>query len=271
MKYTAVLPFIAGATAFVVPDEATAKGLIIETERKAEETLSSWWNDDVPSFVEDTLEDTFDAFERQASNLDARLPDIVVESEIPDFLSLSDEHDEKPDHGHGHGHGHHGAKNLTVYQAISASKYTTKFAALVDEYPEIVETLNATEANVTLFVPTDKAFEKIPDHHKGKKPPKEFIEKLVQYHVAPGLYPAGRLLAHHTLPTALKAGALGDNPQRVRVSIGLFGVRLNFYSKIVAANIVCSLPASLISFIYKRCWSGHVTLTPTVLSLFATR
>ncbi|KAK7754640.1 hypothetical protein SLS62_003424 [Diatrype stigma] len=240
MKYTDLLPFIAGATAFVIPDEATAKGLIIETERKAEETLSSWWNHDVPSFVEDTLEDTFDAFERQASNLDARLSDIVVESEIPDFLSLSEEDGEKkPGHGRpGHDSGHHGAKNLTVYQAISASSYTSKFAALVGEYPEIVKTLNSTEANITLFVPTNRAFEKIPDHYKDKTPPKEYIEKLLQYHVAPGLYPAGRLLAHHTVPTALKLEALGDNPQRVRVSIGLFGVRLNFYSKLIAANVV---------------------------------
>lgn len=247
MKYTVLLPFAAAAAAFVIPDEATAKELIIETERKAEKTLSSWWEEapslgDVRSFAEDTFDDAFDFFERQASTLNAHLPDIGIESEIPDFFSSSaddddDDADGKPGHGRpGHHGGPHGPKNLTVYQAIHASNYTKKFAALVDEYPELVKTLNTTEANVTLFVPTDKAFEKIPDHHK--KPPKEFIEKFIQYHIVPGFYPAGRVLAHHTLPTALKEGALGDNPQRIRVSVGIFGVRLNFYSKVVAVNVV---------------------------------
>ena len=246
MKYAVLLPFAAAAAAFVIPDEATAKELVIETERKAQETLSSWWDGaqtlggDVRSFAEDTFDDAFDFFERQASIFNDRLQDIEIESEIPDFFPSSDddEGDTATDGKPGHGpRGHHGPQNLTVYQAIHASNFTKKFAALVDEYPELVKTLNTTEANVTLFVPTDKAFEKIPDHHK--KPPKEFIEKLIQYHVVPGFYPVGRVLAHHTLPTALEEGALGDNPQRLRVSVGIFGVRLNFYSKVVAVNVVC--------------------------------
>ncbi|OTB01813.1 hypothetical protein M426DRAFT_42495, partial [Hypoxylon sp. CI-4A] len=126
----------------------------------------------------------------------------------------------------------------TVYQSIKASNYTTKFSKLVDEYPDLVEKLNSTSANVTLFVPTDHAFEKIPDHHKDHKPPKEFIEKILEYHVLPGFYPAGRVLAHHTLPTALEEEQLGGRPQRVRVSVGLLGLKLNFYSKIVYANLI---------------------------------
>jgi uncharacterized surface protein with fasciclin (FAS1) repeats len=126
-----------------------------------------------------------------------------------------------------------------VYQAIQYSKYSTKFAELIDEYPDIVKVLNSTHHNITAFVPTDKAFEKIPEHHK--KPSKEFIEKVLEYHVVPGLFPAGRILASHTLPTLVKEDALGGKPQRLRVSIGLFGLRVNFYSKIVVANIVSFL------------------------------
>lgn len=230
MRYTALFPLAAAATAFVIPDEATAKELFIETEQKAEETLSSWWDrvpsvEDVRSYAEETLDDAYDAFEREASKL--------IESELSGFVSPSDY--EKPGRG-GHGrHGHHRGENLTVYQVIHATNFTKKFAALVDEYPEIVKTLNSTDANITAFVPTDKAFEKIPDHHK--KPPKEFIERILEYHVVPGYYPAGRVLAQHTLPTLLKEEELGDRPQRLRVSIGIFGAHLNFYSKVVGMNM----------------------------------
>ncbi|RYP60287.1 hypothetical protein DL769_008184 [Monosporascus sp. CRB-8-3] len=238
MRYTALLSFTVAATAFVIPDEATAKDLFIETEKKAEETLSSWWDrvpnqEDIHSYAEETLDDAYDAFERQASKLTSDLPAIEIEPELSDFVSPSDY--EKPGHGSHGRHGHHWGENLTVYQVIHATNFTKKFAALVDEYPEIVKTLNSTEANVTAFIPTDKAFEKIPDHHT--KPSKEVMEKILEYHVVPGYYPAGRVLAHHTLPTLLKEEELGDRPQRLRVSVGLFSVRFNFYSKAVGMNL----------------------------------
>ncbi|RYP05831.1 hypothetical protein DL764_003542 [Monosporascus ibericus] len=241
MRYIALLPLVAGATAFVIPDEATAKELFIETEQKAEETLSSWWDrvpsiEDVRSYAEETEDDAYDAFERQVRKLTSDLPAIEIESELSDFMSPPDH--EKPGHG-GHGrdghHDRHRGENLTVYQVIHATDFTKKFAALVDEYPEIVKTLNSTDANVTAFVPTDKAFEKIPDHHE--KPSKEVIERILEYHVVPGYYPAGRVLAQHTLPTLLKEEELGDRPQRLRVSVGIFSARLNFYSKVVGANL----------------------------------
>ncbi|KAI1841638.1 hypothetical protein JX266_012191 [Neoarthrinium moseri] len=239
MKYTAILPFVAAATtAFVIPDEVTAQKLALNPEPHHDE--KSWWDsipslDDVRSSVEDTFSDAVDAFESGAQSFLDSLPEI--DFEIPDFLPESWEV-ERPGRGrkghHGR-HGHHGATNLTIYQAIHESKYSTKFAKLVDEYPDIVKALNTTKHNVTAFVPTDKAFEKIPDHHK--KPSKEFIEKVLEYHIVPGLYPAGRVLISHTLPTFVKEDSLGGKAQRLRVSVGLFGLRVNFYSKVVVANI----------------------------------
>ncbi|KAL7621552.1 hypothetical protein AAE478_008877 [Parahypoxylon ruwenzoriense] len=231
----ALLPFAGAATAIVIPDDTTAEQLVVEAE------LSAWW-DKVPasalhdffSSAEDTLDTAVDAFKGQASKLNSLLPklDSKIGSEITNFLFPSD-YTTKPGES-----GHHGGKtNLTVYQSIHASNYTKKFAALVDEFPDLVEKLNSTSANVTIFVPTDKAFEKIP-HHKDRKPSKELLEKIIQYHIVPGFYPAGRVLAHHTLPTALEEEALGGRPQRLRVSVGLFGVRLNFYSRVIVANLL---------------------------------
>jgi uncharacterized surface protein with fasciclin (FAS1) repeats len=108
-------------------------------------------------------------------------------------------------------------------------------AKLIDEFDDIVDFLNSTKANVTIFAPTNKAFAKIPKD--GKKPPKELIEKVLKYHVVPGLYPAGRVFLSHTIPTALEEPALGNNSQRLRIGVGLHGLSVNFFSKVVAVNI----------------------------------
>lgn len=249
MRYsTTLLPLVAVASAIVIPDEATAKQLVLEAEHKVEKTVSSWWDnlptgDDVLSSAEDILDDTLDAAERQAGKLSDLLRKIESDanSEISDFFSSSFD---PATSGHGH-HGHHGPPhktNLTIYESIKASNYTKKFAALVDDFPDLVEKLNSTTGgNVTAFIPSDRAFEKIPHHGKDHKPPKEFIEKILEYHVLPGLYPAGRVLAHHTLPTALEEEELGGRPQRIRVSKGFFSVKLNFYSKVIFPNLVCPL------------------------------
>ncbi|KAK3079147.1 hypothetical protein LTS18_005614 [Coniosporium uncinatum] len=154
-------------------------------------------------------------------------------------------HDDPPHHGPPH-HGppHHGPHdpdhhkpNMTVYQLISESKYTTKLAKLINEDHELVQILNSTKANYTVFAPTDSAFEKIPDH--APKPPKEFIKKVLLYHISPDFYPASRVLQTHTIPTLFKEEKLAAEPvpQRLSVNVGLRGLTLNFYSRVVAINI----------------------------------
>ncbi|UNI24956.1 hypothetical protein JDV02_010670 [Purpureocillium takamizusanense] len=139
--------------------------------------------------------------------------------------------------GHPHDDDKHKHRHLTIYELIQHSEYTTKFAKIVDEHPSIVKLLNSTKAgNYTLFVPTDEAFKDVPDHD-GDKPDKEFVEKVLRYHVGLGEYPAKRILTTHTLPSALDEPWLGDEPQRLRTSVGFQGVTVNFYSKVVAANI----------------------------------
>jgi uncharacterized surface protein with fasciclin (FAS1) repeats len=156
--------------------------------------------------------------------------------------------DKPPHHGPPH-HGppmrkphhppHHHAPNETIYEMIAKSKYTTKLAAAISEFPDLVDLLNGTKANYTVFAPTDRAFEKIPKH--APKPPKEFLKKLLTYHVSPDFYPAGRLLVTRTVPTALEAEFLSTKDhkvqQRLSTQIGFKGPTVNFYSRIVAADI----------------------------------
>ncbi|KAL1878128.1 hypothetical protein VTK73DRAFT_8008 [Phialemonium thermophilum] len=153
---------------------------------------------------------------------------------------FEDDEDVAPlaDHpGHGPPRHGHPRSNLTIYQFISQNNYTTKFAKLVDQHDSVVKLLNSTDANYTLFVPIDSAFEHIPPHHKD--PSKELIEAFLRYHIAPGLFPFHHLLTRtKTLPTALDAPALDGRPQRLRVGLGLHppGPQVNFFSRIVGGE-----------------------------------
>jgi uncharacterized surface protein with fasciclin (FAS1) repeats len=272
MKFTQLLPLAAVTAAFVVPDEQvfaeiaenpTSKSLW-EKVPAAHDLLNGWAKQ---------AKNAFDhAVEEAEVIFDTRHQAFVHGFDAEAWLENADlegapwegvwtaEDDEPPHHGpphhgpphHGpphHGkpphHGpphkkphhppHHGKPNKTIYELISESKYTTKLAELVANDTELVKVLNSTKANFTLFAPTDAAFAKIPEH--APKPSKEFIREVLLYHVAPGFYPAGRLLFSHTVPTLHNETLLGDKPQRLTARLGFKGVSINFYSKVVAVNI----------------------------------
>ncbi|KAI0405929.1 FAS1 domain-containing protein [Xylaria palmicola] len=242
MRYANLLPLAAAlAGAVVIPDDVTTQQLGREVEAlagkagKAAKTTLSWWDtlrQDVQqqgADIHETVSDWWDSVEKNAHRfLDDHISAAADEAEdIFGMVQPNVDYAGKPNH--------HGSTNQTIYQAIQTSNYTKKFAALINDFPDIVKLLNNTETNVTAFIPIDKAFEKIPEH--GHKPPKEFVQKIIEYHILPGYYPAGRVLASHTLPTALKGAALGGRPQRLRVSLGIFGLRVNFYSKVIFANL----------------------------------
>lgn len=149
-------------------------------------------------------------------------------------------HDRPPHHGPpGHGKPpHHGKTNRTVYELIAGSKYTTKLAGLINEYPDLVHALNTTSGKFTVFAPVDSAFEKIPKH--APKPSKEQLEKLLSYHVVPDVYPAGRVLASRTVPTLFQSESLGGQLQRLSINLSLKGLTVNFYSRVIAVNIFAS-------------------------------
>ncbi|KAL5116056.1 hypothetical protein ACEQ8H_006068 [Pleosporales sp. CAS-2024a] len=140
-----------------------------------------------------------------------------------------------PHHGKPHHPPHDDKPNRTVYELISESKYTTKLAKLIDEYDDLVQLLNGTKANYTVFAPTDEAFEKIPQH--GKKPSKDMLKAILSYHVSDDLYPAGRVLHSYTIPTLYEPKHNLGHKQRLTVRVTLKGPAINFYSKLVAVNI----------------------------------
>ncbi|KAI9817561.1 MAG: hypothetical protein M1827_001173 [Pycnora praestabilis] len=261
MRLIHIVPLAAFTTAFVIPNEQIQNQLIIESEQSSRSVIDKLpTKGQVISEVEHTFSDVVEgsknAFDsaiayatetgKQANTKFQCLKsmtafdtqgwlDTVIESDPSLEILGGGEHPphHRPDHGH---HGHHDHKpNLTVYQLISESKYTTKLAKLIDEFDDIVQLLNGTAANYTVFAPTDKAFEKIPEH--APKPSKEVLKKVLTYHVSSDFYPAGRVLVTNTIPTLLRGEELGGEPQRLSTNIGLKGLTVNFYSRIIAVDI----------------------------------
>lgn len=128
--------------------------------------------------VTETSKDTFNEIAEQSKNtLDAafaKVDDLSnkvqhsafdaeswLESELQSFDEALDDphhgpphdgphhppHDGPPHHGGPHHPPHHGPPNHTVYELIASSKYTTKLAKLINDYPDLVKKLNSTKAN----------------------------------------------------------------------------------------------------------------------------
>lgn len=254
MRLLQLLPLAAIGTAFVIPDQKVFSALAIEDTRARSGSLFDNVSGahDAWEIAEDSISQTFKCAKNTWDNAVNHVEDLAVdikdnfqeafagESWLESADYETDLFDRPPHHGPHHGDRphhppHHGKPNRTVYELIAESKYTTKLAALVNENEELVTLLNSTTANFTLFAPIDSAFDKIPEHHE--KPSKEFITKLLTYHVSTEFYPAGRVLVSRTIPTALGDKFLGDEQQRLSTQISLRGLTVNFYARIIAIDI----------------------------------
>lgn len=256
MKLSLVLPFAAFASAIVIPDEKVMSEVAIESHRssdsifnklpttdqlisKAERTFSK-----AKTSAKNAIDEAYDCVSSDAHTAAEKIGATYFDTKSwlearLDLEGGGEDHGHDGDHGHHGKHGKHDHEhkpNMTVYQLIAESKYTTKLAELINEYPDVVELLNGTTANFTVFAPIDKAFEKIPKD--APKPSKELLLKVLTYHVSPDYYPAGRVLITTTVPTLYKEEALGGAAQRLSTNIGLKGLTVNFYSRIIAVNIV---------------------------------
>jgi uncharacterized surface protein with fasciclin (FAS1) repeats len=247
MKFNQVLPLLPLASAFVITKtdvfqniEKTGRDVIDQTHSAFERTqhvLDDAFAKALES-VKEAGDKTYHKIHETGCDVESWLEgssfdEAMDETEKPDHPHHPP-HDTPPHHGSPHHPPHHDKPNQTVYELISKSKYTTKLAKLIEEFPDLVDKLNSTKSNYTIFAPTDEAFERIPKH--GKKPSKEFLEKVLLYHISDDFYPAGRVLHSYTIPTLLEPENLGHK-QRLTVRVTLKGPTINFYSKLVAVNI----------------------------------
>ncbi|PSN69046.1 FAS1 domain-containing protein [Corynespora cassiicola Philippines] len=234
MKFTRAVPFLPLASALVITDSKILQSL----EHSGKRIIDSTQNvlDDAFSKTKETIkvigDNTYHKIHDAGCDVESWLDGSTLDGDLKGPEEEDPHH--PPHHRKPHHPPHHEKPNQTVYELISKSKYTTKLTKLINEYDDLVEALNGTKANYTVFAPTDAAFEKIPKH--GHKPSKEFLKDLLLYHVSDSFYPAGRVLHSYTIPTLYEPENLGGK-QRLTVRVTLKGPAINFYSKIVAANI----------------------------------
>ncbi|KAF2177199.1 FAS1 domain-containing protein [Zopfia rhizophila CBS 207.26] len=243
MRFTQFLPLVTLASGFIIVDE----DLFQTIEKSGKHILDTSQN-----VLDDALGEATDAVKSVGDNVYHKIHhagcDIeswlegspYADDSFEDFKEEPNPPHRRPPHrkpppkGKPRHPPHHQKPNLTVYELINESKYTTRLAKLINEYDDLVETLNSTKANYTVFAPTDAAFEKIPEH--GKKPSKEFIKDLLLYHVSDKAYLARDVLQSYTIPTLYEPDKLGHG-QRLTVRVTFKGPTINFYSRIVAVNI----------------------------------
>ena len=160
MKFLNILPLAALSTAFVIPDEQVMSQVSIESHRVPESAFDNLpTTEQAITEFENTvskLTDTSkDAFDEAIDYVTETGEDVYSKAHETGFAaqawldSASNSIEDLGKHGkHGH-HGHCKKPNMTVYELIAKSKYTTKLAALINEYEDLVELLNGTAANYT--------------------------------------------------------------------------------------------------------------------------
>ncbi|KAJ5126909.1 hypothetical protein N7448_007688 [Penicillium atrosanguineum] len=122
----------------------------------------------------------------------------------------------------------------TIWELINESAKTSRLANLMKNTDYLVNVLNSTTANYTLFAPTNSALERLLD----EEPLTELLKQIEHYHVIPGLFNTNKRRRHQTLRTALNESSLGKNmPQRVVVRKRQNALLLNGMSRIVAGDI----------------------------------
>lgn len=250
MRFARVVPILPLASALVITDaevfqniEKPRRTLVNNAQNVLDGALSRV--DVAFGKVKDDAKSIYSKVHNAGCDIESWLEGSSFDDSVVDFEEDHDHphpphpppppHDGPPHHGRPHHPPHDEEPDKTVYELISESKYTTKLAKLIDEYDDIVQLLNSTKANYTVFAPTDEAFEKIPEH--GKMPSKEFLKDILLYHVSDDFYPAARVLHSYTIPTLYKPSKNLGHAQRLTVRVTLKGPAINFYSRLVAVNI----------------------------------
>lgn len=123
------------------------------------------------------------------------------------------------------------AEKTIVETAVAAGKFNTLVAAV--KAAGLVDALSG-EGPLTVFAPTDEAFEKLP---KGtvesllKPENKEKLAAILKYHVVAGKYPASKVLQSDTIKT------LQGNSLTVKQEAGAVMID---NAKVVATDVMCS-------------------------------
>lgn len=127
----------------------------------------------------------------------------------------------------------------TIWEFISDSRKTERLADLISREDNLVDLLNETKSNHTLFAPTNRGLGRFLD----ERPSPGTLRRIGHYQVIPEALPIGKMRRHQTFPTSLKESSLGkDVPQRVVVNLHHDEIVLNGMTRVTTGDIVSYSP-----------------------------
>ncbi|TGZ82903.1 FAS1 domain-containing protein [Ascodesmis nigricans] len=119
----------------------------------------------------------------------------------------------------------------SIMDLLHACPETSRFHDFIKKDKEIYDYLNDRKSNVTVFAPTNKAFELLDRCSKGHDIPPELLKRVLLYHMVEGTHGSQDLRYHNTIATKLSEDKLGGgHHQRLRIGLSHDGPTLNFYA-----------------------------------------
>ncbi|WQF82862.1 Putative FAS1 domain-containing protein [Colletotrichum destructivum] len=123
--------------------------------------------------------------------------------------------------------------NMSVIDIIRQSDRATYFSKLLESYDKLRRMLEDESREFTVFVPTDEAFQALEGFERSGG---ALLGEMLEYHAVEGRHTADELGRVGTLATVFEEGELGGRRQRLRIGVGLLGLEVNFYGRVVGQS-----------------------------------
>ncbi|OBR08438.1 Fasciclin domain family protein [Colletotrichum higginsianum IMI 349063] len=123
--------------------------------------------------------------------------------------------------------------NMSVIDIIRQSDRATYFSKLLESYDKLRRMLEDGSREFTVFVPTDEAFRALEGFERSGG---ALLGEMLEYHVVEGRHTADGLRGAGTLATVLEEYDLGGRRQRLRIGVGLLGLEVNLYGRVVGQS-----------------------------------
>jgi len=187
-----------------------------DSPKRSEEVEGS----DLGSLHEDMFEPLFDELrDHLAKALDVPLTDEVIP--LQHLASSSEDPSDiarlgcfKPNE----------QSEMTILEMLEISPIHKKLYTLVAQDKNLLALLSQKDKSITLFAPTDKAFDRVAKYISDKE-----LTGIILYHISPNFYSSRDLFGSRTLPTMYEVNGLF---LRLQVYVGLQGLTLNLHSNV---------------------------------------
>lgn len=162
---------------------------------------------------------------------------------------------------------HH--RDSTLWELIEDCPEASTFADLASKVSDFHSLLKDPKQNVTVFVPTNNAFDRFFESTGMDKDkiPKDFLADLMNYHSVIGGHPSCDLMCRNTIASRMQEDKLGKGVHQ-RLRIGVTRNRkifMNMFAEVRVKNVVCSTIHCVSRCLLltwplvweKRCYSWH--------------